>query len=64
MARLAKCSASEATAELAMITAHMAAAGPMKPASSMFSTATAASTVLGLYRNTTADTVVMADTNR
>ena len=36
----------------------------MSPASSMFSTATDASAVSGPYRNTTADTVVIAFTKR
>src|SRR4051812_36839986 len=42
----------------------MAAAGPMSPASSRFTMATDASTVLGEYRKTTADTVVIAFTKR
>ena len=63
-ARLATCIANAAMAELAMITVHIAAAGPMNPASSMFNTATAANTVEGLYKNTTAETVVIDDTNR
>ena len=42
----------------------MAAAEACSPASSMLSTATEASAVSGEYRNTTADTVVMALTNR
>ena len=41
-----------------------AAAGAMSPASSMFRTAIEASVVFGEYRNTTADTVVIALTNR
>ena len=42
----------------------MAAAGAVSPASSMLSIATEARAVSGEYRKTTADTVVMAFTNR
>jgi len=42
----------------------MAAAGALSPASSMFSTATAASFTSGGYRKTTAETVVVAATKR
>jgi len=42
----------------------MAAAGPMSPASSRFTIATDAGTVLGEYRNTNAETVVIAFTKR
>ena len=42
----------------------MAAAGAISPASSMFNTATEAKLVLYEYKNTKADTVVMAFTKR
>ena len=42
----------------------MAAAGAISPASSMFNTAIEASEVLGEYKKTTAETVVIAFTNK